>query len=127
MSQPVMGKIMTIGFDAHFLYLLRRYIVMSSYQHIFARNDEDVLTIAKCDKPVLILIEIGPPNSPTWNIVHRLKSDQHIDRIPVVVCSWQDEEQRSIQEGADGYLHMPILYDNFTSTLAKVGLNSQTA
>jgi CheY-like chemotaxis protein len=118
----MIGSIMTIGFDAHFLYLLRRYIVMSSYRHIIANNHEDALELAKLTHPLLIIIEISQQNSMAWNTLHSLKKDQKLCRIPIVVCSWQDEEERSLQEGADSYMNMPILYDNFKSVLVSTGL-----
>jgi hypothetical protein len=43
-------------------------------------------------------------------------------KIPVVICSWLIEEKSGIEEGADVYLRMPILYENFQEALAKAGI-----
>jgi DNA-binding response OmpR family regulator len=49
-----------------------------------------------------------------------LKSDPEAGRIPVIVCSWQDESVRGLAEGADVYLRMPILYNEFGAALTAV-------
>jgi hypothetical protein len=36
----------------------------------------------------------------------------------VIVCSWLDQEARGLAEGANVYLHMPILYVDFEAALA---------
>jgi len=49
-----------------------------------------------------------------------LKSDPEAGRIPVIVCSWLDESVRGLAEGADVYLRMPFLYEEFGAALAAI-------
>jgi len=43
----------------------------------------------------------------------------------VIVCSWLDEEARCLAEGADIYLHMPILYSDFETALEAILMKEQ--
>jgi CheY-like chemotaxis protein len=54
-----------------------------------------------------------------------LKADPEVGKIPVIVCSWLDEEARGLTEGADIYLRMPILYADFEAALAATLMKEQ--
>ena len=51
-------------------------------------------------------------------MLRTLKSDPETKQIPVMACSWQDESARGRVEGADVYLRMPFLYEEFGTALA---------
>jgi hypothetical protein len=44
----------------------------------------------------------------------------------VVICSWSDEKERGVLEGASVYLRMPILYGDFLEALNTIGLKTNT-
>jgi urea transport system substrate-binding protein len=52
-----------------------------------------------------------------WHILEALKADQEVGNIPVIVCSWLNEEIRGLELGADCFMRMPILYADFESLL----------
>jgi len=123
MDQTENNRIMVIGGDTYFSYLMQRYVKSSAHQIVFANLGEDVRTQARYEKPSAIVLVVGPPEAIGWHTLQLLKTDQEVGKTPVIVCSWLDEEAHSLEMGADFYLRMPILYADFeaalTATLCK--------
>ncbi len=114
--------ILVIGFDADFCYLMQRYVRMSKHRPIPAHQDQDAVREARRAKPVAIIIEIGVPATPGWKALDALKADRDTRRIPIIACSWQqDEEPAYTAEGISVCLRMPILYEQFRDALVIAG------
>ena len=118
MDQTSKNGIMIVGGDSHFSYLMQRYVKRSAHNIIFANLGEDLPALTRCEKPVAIVLEVDLPETIGWQILRALKADPEAGKIPVIVCSWLDEEVRGLGEGADFYLRMPILYSDFEAALA---------
>ena len=110
-------RIMIVGKDAHFSYLLQRFVRTSTYRTIPVNLGDDVLSFARDEKPVAIVLEVDTPQIVGWDALRALKSDPDVASIPVIVCSWLDESARGLAEGADMYLRMPILFEEFGAAL----------
>ena len=122
MNQAIPGSIMVIGNDAHFCYLIQSYIRESSRLALITTLMDDALTLARREQPAAIVMEIDHPGNPGWYFLRELKSELTTQCIPVVLCSWLDEQQRGLEEGAAACLRMPILYKDFVSVLTEIGL-----
>ncbi len=120
MDQTTNKRIMIIGRDSHFSYLMQRFVRTSAHQIIPADLGDDVLALARGEKPVAIVLEVDVPDTVGWHALRTLKSDLEAGRIPVIACSWQDESARGLAEGADVFLRMPILYTDFEAALATI-------
>jgi response regulator RpfG family c-di-GMP phosphodiesterase len=125
MDQISNNQVMIVGVDAHFLYLMQRYVRRSAYKIISANLGDDLLALARCQKPIAIVLEVDHPETIGWQVLRALKADPEVRKIPVMVCSWLDEEDRGLAEGADIYLRMPILYSDFGATLASITMAEQ--
>lgn len=124
MVEPASATIMVIGDDSNFCYLMRRYVRQSAHQIIFAYLGEDALALARRDTPCAIIIEVDLPGSTGWSILKDLKANRDTCSIPVVLCSWQEDDTRGIENGADIHLRKPILYDDFLSALSQLGIST---
>ncbi len=120
MDQPTNDRVMIVVGNAHFSYLMQRYVRSSDHQVVSANLGEDVLTLARSEKPVVIVLEVDRPETIGWHTLRALKADPEIGKIPVILCSWLDEEARGQAEGADLFLRMPILYADFGAALAAI-------
>jgi len=118
MDQTAKKRIMVIGGDSHFSYLMQRYVGSSAHQIVFASLDENMVSQARCMQPAAIVLHVDPPETKGWQTLQVLKTDQQVGKIPVIVCSWLDEGARSLQLGANFYLQMPILYADFEAALS---------
>ena len=120
MDQIAKKQIMIVGKDSHFSYLLQRFVRTSAHRFIPVNLSDDVLSLALCEKPVAIVLEVDTPTTVGWQTLRTLKSDPEAGRIPVIVCSWLDESARGLAEGAEVYFRMPILYKEFGAALAAI-------
>lgn len=128
MDQAAPAKVMVIGDDSHFCYLMRRYIRQSAHQIAFAYQGEDVLDIAHREKPAAIILEVDHPGSAGWLVLKALKSDELTSCIPVVLCSWRDDNDADLRKAdhkAEIYLQKPILYADFKAALDQLGIHSE--
>jgi CheY-like chemotaxis protein len=124
MDQADNIRIMVIGDDSHFCYLMRTYVRKSDYQIISAYLGEDVLEQAQNEKPAAIVLEVGISGSAGWHLLRKFKSHHSTADIPIVICSWTDEEKRASEQGASACLRMPILFEEFTKALSTIGITS---
>jgi CheY-like chemotaxis protein len=122
MTQALQTRIMVIGGGHHFSYLMQRYVRVSSHQITFVNPGDDVLALIQREKPAAIVLAADLPATIGWHMLRALKADHVAGQIPVIFCSWLDEEQRGLAEGADIYLRMPILYEDFEAALSHLGL-----
>ena len=120
MDQISNNRIMIIGDDAHFLYLIKRYVRRSAYEISCINLDDDLLALVKHQRPIAIVLEVDLPRTIGWQMLRQLKTDPEAGNIPVIVCSWLDDEPRALMEGANSYLRMPILYTDFETALGSV-------
>lgn len=121
MGERVSTSIMVIGTDLHFCYLMQRYVRESDHPLLFAGPDRKALELVLREKPGLIVMEAGLPDADGRQMLKTLKANNGTCHIPVVLCSWHDEEQRP-DESADAYLRMPILYSDFLEVLQDLGI-----
>ncbi len=122
MSQRVSASILVIGNDLHFCYLMRRYVRESAHPLLFAGPDEKAVDLAQREKPAIIVLEAGLLDTRGQQMLTTLKMNESTCGIPIVMCSWHDEDPEKLEGGADVYLRMPILYGDFLAALANLGL-----
>lgn len=82
-----------------------------SYRFILARDGEEALSVARRDKPDLILLDILMPKKDGYHVCRALKQDPETSHIKVLILTalTQDlEYQRAVESGADGYLTKPF-------------------
>lgn len=118
MNRNSSERIMIVGRDLPSSYLLQRFVRKSARQVIAAIHSDDILSLARGEKPVAIVLEVDTSENVGWHMLRTLKSDPETKQIPVMVCSWPDESARGLAEGADVYLRMPFLYEEFGTALA---------
>ncbi|MDO9412466.1 MAG: response regulator [Pseudolabrys sp.] len=76
-------------------------------------------------KPLLILLDLNLPDMTGVEILGRVKTNEHLKRIPVVVLTTTDdavEIQRCYDLGCNVYITKPVNYDNFAHAIRQLGL-----
>lgn len=122
MNQELSSSIMIIGSDLHFCYLLKRYVRESAHPLLFSSPDDKALSMAVKGKPALIILEDGPADTTSREMIKTLRKNADTCKIPIVLCSWHEAESCSTGSLADIYLRMPILYPDFLAILNKMGI-----
>jgi CheY-like chemotaxis protein len=121
------AMIMVIGGDSNFCFLIRRYIRQSLHRAVLVNLTEDAIGIAHREKPIAIILEVDHPGSADWSVLRALKTDECTRRIPVVLCSWKDDDPdyQSADHKAEVFLRKPVLYEDFQAALAQLGISSE--
>lgn len=104
--------------DLNIVYLLQRYAEESGFQAVCSSQEKELLQLAQQIQPVLIVLQIEPPESAWKQALQVLKSDSVIGRIPVIAYSCIDESGPI--EGIAGFLQKSVLYSDFVLTLEQV-------
>jgi CheY-like chemotaxis protein len=74
---------------------------------------------------LLLLLDLNLPDMTGIDILSRIKSNEHLKRIPVVVLTTTDDKreiQRCYDLGANVYITKPVNYDGFANAIRQLGL-----
>jgi len=84
----------------------------------YAARDDD-------DHPKLILLDLKIPKVNGIEVLQRIKSDERLRSIPVVVMTSSNEQSditESYQLGANGYVVKPVEFGAFVEAISKIGM-----
>lgn len=93
------------------LVVYRTILDFVGYQVIEARDGEEGVDRARSDHPDLILMDISIPKIDGWEATRRLKADEQTKDIPIIALTahaLEEDRQKAIRAGCDGYLAKPI-------------------
>ena len=93
------------------LVVYRTILEHVGFHVIEARDGEEGVSRAKQYQPSLILMDISIPKIDGWEATQRLKSDAATQSIPIIALTahaLEEDRQKAIQAGCDGYLAKPV-------------------
>ena len=103
--------------------LLSSILRTHGYQPIWAADGVQALSEARKHQPRVILLDIGLPGEDGFVVLERLKSNQLLSAIPVIVVTVQDPavaEQKARECGAVAFLQKPVKADELIATIQGV-------
>jgi two-component system cell cycle response regulator DivK len=86
-------------------------LLEDDYRLELAADGASALERAAEAKPDLILMDLSLPRMDGWEATRRLKADEALSRIPVIVLSahaMRGDEERARASGCDDFLTKPI-------------------
>ena len=81
------------------------------FETIAAYNGIDALTLAKREKPNLIILDVMMPQLNGYQVCRRLKKDPELEEIPVIFLTAKDQPSDKfwgLEVGAVDYLTKPV-------------------
>lgn len=90
------------------LQLLTRVAEQAGYQVSMATDGEKGLSVARRERPDLILLDIGMPNVDGWEVLDALDKESDLRSIPAVVVTVDDDRRRALAAGASDHLVKPV-------------------
>jgi len=81
------------------------------YQVICKGNGEEALAAIKTEEPDLILLDVMMPVMDGYEVLRRVKEDENLKNIPVVMLTARAQERdvvKGIDMGADDYITKPF-------------------
>ncbi|RPI90403.1 MAG: hypothetical protein EHM40_18470 [Chloroflexi bacterium] len=108
--------------DPNIVYLLQRYAEESGFLAVRSGSEEELLQLAQQVQPVLIVLQIEPPEAVWRQSLQYLKSDLATGQIPVVAYSCFEDVFSSPIDGIACFLQKSVLYSDFVSVLEQAGV-----
>ncbi|WP_308016536.1 response regulator [Jidongwangia harbinensis] len=102
--------------------LLSAYLEKAGYRLHVARTGEEGLAAARACPPEVILLDVQLPGIDGWEVLARLKDDERLRNVPVVIVSVLDDAEVGLALGAADYFVKPVDRRALLSWLARHGL-----
>ena len=90
----------------------------SAYEYLFSEP-------VKANGPLLLLLDLNLPDVQGTEILARVKADDHLKRMPVVILTTTDDKveiQRCYDLGCNVYITKPVHYEAFAGAIRQLGL-----
>jgi two-component system cell cycle response regulator DivK len=101
---------------------LATFLLQSVGHSVLSATDAEAgLTLARAERPNLILMDIQLPGMDGLEATAQLKGDEITRGIPVIALTalaMKGDEERIRAAGCDGYIAKPMRYQEFLATVA---------
>ncbi len=115
-----MAKILYIEDTENNRILVTRMFSRRGHQVLTATDAEAGISLARAERPDLILMDMGLPGLNGWDATRKLKADAELRSIPVIALTahaMAGDREKSLEAGCDEYDTKP--YD-FPRLIGKV-------
>lgn len=105
------------------LKLVRDVLQFNDYETAEAMTAEDGLVLARSQHPALILLDIQLPGMDGFAALRQLRADPITKSIPVMAVTasaMEQDRQKILEAGFDGYMTKPINVKKFTEEIRTV-------
>jgi two-component system cell cycle response regulator DivK len=116
-----MPTILVVEDNAANLELAAFLLESAGHIVISATDAEAGLTLARSERPALILMDIQLPGMDCLEATGLLKADASTRGIPVIALTalaMKGDEERIRAAGCDGYIAKPLAYKEFLATVS---------
>ena len=104
--------------------LVRLLLEAEGFTVLRATNGESALLVAPQQDLSLITLDIELPGIDGWEFLDRLRENDALAQVPVVVVSGRDFDSIALTHGAAAVLQKPISRAQLKSSLASLGLHA---
>ena len=125
MVNPDSKTILIAATDPNIIYLLQRYAEASGFQTAYCGISDLLVGQVKQIQPILVLLQIDPPESIWQQSLNMLKADPATERIPIVAYSCIDEMINRQVDGITNILQKSLLYSDFLFALERAGVHAR--
>ncbi len=87
------------------------YLEAKGYRVIIANNGEEAVSLARTEKPDIILMDIQMPGMDGLAATKKIREDPEIAHIPIIALTalaMSDDRERCLAAGANDYLSKPV-------------------
>jgi PAS domain S-box-containing protein len=107
-EQANQNTVLVIEDDDSARELLVRMLHKEGYHVVTAKTGASGLELARELRPHAITLDVLMPEMDGWTVLSKLKADDELRDIPVILLSMVDERKRGFALGADHYLLKPV-------------------
>lgn len=94
----------------------------NGYETAFAADGVSAISMARKERPELILLDLGLPAGDGFQVLERLKMNTELSHVPVIVLSARDAEanqKRAMKAGAQAYYQKPVDDEELLGAIAE--------
>jgi CheY-like chemotaxis protein len=106
--EPGKHAVLVVDDAAEAQYFYQKALGTSLFQIYPARTLAEADTALRTINPVAVILDIMLGNQEAWDVLLRMKRDDRLSRVPVIVISTLSEREKAAALGADIYLPKPI-------------------
>jgi signal transduction histidine kinase/DNA-binding LacI/PurR family transcriptional regulator/CheY-like chemotaxis protein len=103
--------IVVVDDDQNSQQILRAYLESNGCQVHSVLDSRRALETIRQIKPQLVILDVMMPFYDGWEVLALLKSNAETYAVPVIMCSFSDQERLGAALGADAYLVKPVRED----------------
>ena len=100
-----------------------RVLELEGYQVLKANDGEKGMEIIRENPVALVLLDLRLPGRDGWSVLHEIRHDTELSRIPVIVITAVADamqRRRTLQMGATKYLIKPMSAHSLAKTIAGI-------
>jgi adenylate cyclase len=112
-------KVLVIDDDSNVRDLIGRHLRKSGFSVATANSGQDGLKQARKLRPDAITLDVLMPGMDGWQVLSRLKEDNDLSGIPVVMVSILDDRSLGFSLGAADYLNKPVDHKRLREVLGR--------
>jgi CheY-like chemotaxis protein len=106
-----MARILLVDDEPEIRIITRMMLEKAGYEVVEASNGEEGLRMLANAKPDLILLDVMMPGMKGWEVCEKIKADEKLKHIPVVMFTVRtsDEDiEQSRECGAEAHINKPF-------------------
>src|SRR5215813_3828403 len=110
-TQPNQAKILLVEDTEDNRFMMRRLLEMDGYAVVEARNGDEAVTVAKVEKPQLILMDLSLPVIDGLAATRLLRQIPEFTETPIIAVSAHDTSDfkgDALAAGCNSYITKPI-------------------
>jgi CheY-like chemotaxis protein len=91
--------------------MLSRRLERKGYRVVTAQDGKQGYSLARSERPDLILMDLSLPAMDGWQVTHLLKADESTRHIPIIVLTAHvlvSDRQKAFAAGCDDYDTKPV-------------------
>ena len=121
-------KILVVDDDPDMRLGLQLRLTANHYDVIFAADGVASIAEARKHMPDLMILDLGLPAGDGFSVLERLKVNESLSSIPVIVLSGRDRVgnwDRALKAGAKTFLQKPVANDKLLAVIRLVLAESE--
>jgi DNA-binding response OmpR family regulator len=116
-------KILVVDDDPEMRLGLQLRLTANHYDVIFAADGVASIAQARMHMPDLMILDLGLPAGDGFSVLERMKVNESLSSIPVIVLSGRDRLgnwDRALKAGAKTFLQKPVANDKLLAVIRLV-------
>ena len=102
-------KILVVDDEPFFVEVLTTRLVASGFDVCSARNGEEAFTMAKREKPLLIIMDVMMPQTSGFEAMQKIRQCRETQKIPAIIFSGKAGMKDFFEDIPDvDFLHKPF-------------------